>query len=111
MRVLDQSLAVPGRGLRGDRYWDAPRRSTPASGHASAVTLIEAEALDALEREQGIHLAPADTRRNLLTRGLALNELVGREFRVGCRCGTARPGNSRAGSPFPRRTPGSPIHP
>jgi MOSC domain-containing protein YiiM len=83
MRVLDQVLAVPGRGLQGDRYWDAPRRSTPASGGASAVTLIEAEALDALEREHGIHLAPADTRRNLLTRSLALNELVGREFRVG----------------------------
>jgi MOSC domain-containing protein YiiM len=83
MRVLDQVLAVPGRGLQDDRYFDAPQRPGSSVARASAVTLIEAEALDALEREHDIHLAPADTRRNLLTRGLALNELVGREFRVG----------------------------
>ena len=50
---------------------------------ACAITLIEAEALEALEREHGVRLEPHESRRNIVTRGVALNELVGREFRVG----------------------------
>jgi MOSC domain-containing protein YiiM len=75
MEAVSEVRAVPGRGLEGDRYFDADG--------ASAVTLIEAEALVRLEREHGIPLQPAEARRNLLTRGVALNGLVGREFRVG----------------------------
>jgi MOSC domain-containing protein YiiM len=47
------------------------------------VTLIESEALAALQRDYGITLTPAQTRRNLLTEGVPLNHLVGKEFRVG----------------------------
>jgi MOSC domain-containing protein YiiM len=47
------------------------------------ITLIEAEAIEALERELGMVLEPGETRRNLITRGVALNHLVGREFSVG----------------------------
>ena len=54
---------------------------TPGTGRN--LTLIEAEALDALEASTGVRLAPLDTRRNLITRGIGLNDLVGRRFRVG----------------------------
>ena len=47
------------------------------------MTLIEAEALEAIEHEQGIKLAPGESRRNVTTRGVPLNHLVGREFTVG----------------------------
>src|SRR5919108_5036154 len=69
--------AFAGRGLEGNRYFfdDAPA--------GRAVTLIAAEAVEALEREHGISLEPAATRRNVLTRGIDVNALVGRRFRIG----------------------------
>jgi MOSC domain-containing protein YiiM len=79
---VDEIEAVPGRGLVNDRYC---RRGEPAANGdpSQEVTLIESEALDFLKQEHGIELAPTQTRRNLLTRGVALNELVGRQFTVG----------------------------
>jgi MOSC domain-containing protein YiiM len=47
------------------------------------VTLIELEAIEALNQEDNLGLAPGQTRRNLLTQGVPLNHLVGKEFRVG----------------------------
>jgi MOSC domain-containing protein YiiM len=47
------------------------------------VTLIEAEAIEALPRDEGVAFEASESRRNLVTRGVALNHLVGREFRVG----------------------------
>lgn len=75
--------AVAGRGLVGDRYCVA--EGTFSKGHEpdKEVTLIEAEALDGLKREYEITLSPARARRNLVTRGVPLNHLVGREFAVG----------------------------
>jgi MOSC domain-containing protein YiiM len=72
-----------GRGLVGDRFHrqagERPEKHVPAR----EVTLIEAEALEALAREYGVELSGLESRRNLTTRGVALNHLVGREFRVG----------------------------
>jgi MOSC domain-containing protein YiiM len=51
--------------------------------HTADVTLIEAEAIEAVAREDGIELAPGETRRQIMTRGIALNDLVGERFRVG----------------------------
>jgi MOSC domain-containing protein YiiM len=69
--------AVAGRGLEGNRYFydDAPP--------GRAVTLIAAEAVEALEAEHGISLHAAETRRNVLTRGIDVNALVGKRFRIG----------------------------
>ncbi|MYQ40750.1 Uncharacterized protein conserved in bacteria [Streptomyces sp. LamerLS-316] len=84
-----QVHAVPGRGLAGDRnYWtgEGPRPHRRGTGRASGVcdvTLIEAEALDALACEHGITLTPAECRRNLVSRGIRLNPLVDQEFQVG----------------------------
>jgi MOSC domain-containing protein YiiM len=47
------------------------------------VTLIEAEGIEALAAGAGIHLALGESRRNVTTRGIRLNELVGRRFRIG----------------------------
>jgi len=79
LHLLDQIEAVPGRGLVGDRYF-----RKPGSGNATQeVTLIESEALDALSREHNIKLEMTQARRNLITQGVALNDLVGKTFRVG----------------------------
>ncbi len=89
MRPVPQVEAQVGAGLAGDRY--ASRRGTfskeeQAGGPtrpAAQVTLIEAEAVEAAAREYEIALDPSETRRNILTRGVALNHLVGREFSIG----------------------------
>jgi MOSC domain-containing protein YiiM len=77
-----EATALAGRGLAGDRYAaGAGTFSTWPKDHE--FTLIEGEAIDAMNRAPGIRLGPGDTRRNVTTRGIALNELVGREFTVG----------------------------
>jgi MOSC domain-containing protein YiiM len=75
---VDSVEAVSGRGLVGNRYFydgDAPP--------GRAITLIAAEAIEAFEQETGISLTAAESRRNVLTRGIDVNALVGKRFRVG----------------------------
>jgi MOSC domain-containing protein YiiM len=74
--------ALAGKGLEGDRKCRQPDTAKPPDP-AREVALIESEALEALAREDGIALDPSQTRRNLVTRNVPLNHLVGREFRVG----------------------------
>ncbi len=83
MRALTEARLVPGVGIEGDRY--ATRRGTYSDRHNvdREVTLIEFETLQALARDHAIELAPREHRRNLTTRGVPLNHLVGRYFRVG----------------------------
>jgi MOSC domain-containing protein YiiM len=79
---VEQAQAIPGVGLEGDRY--ALKLGTFFKPEPDfELTLIEAEALEALKREYEIELAPGEARRNLVTRGVALNHLVGKEFRIG----------------------------
>ena len=60
---------------------------TAGAGAGEALTLIASEALEGLEADTGIRLSAADSRRQVLTRGIDLNMLVGREFTVGAvRC-------------------------
>lgn len=75
--------AVAGRGLRGDRHFVPEDRETRSPGAGEDLTLIEAEALDAVVRDFDIRLGPGEHRRNLTTRGIALNHLVGEQFQVG----------------------------
>ena len=71
--------AVAGMGLMGNRYFGQQPGRYAADRQ---VTLIEAEAVEAV-RETGVPFTAMDARRNLVTRGVRLNELVGRTFRVG----------------------------
>ena len=65
-------VEVTGDGMVGDRY-----------SQARNITLIEVEALEGLLADTGIELSPAAVRRQVLTRGIRLNDLVGVRFRVG----------------------------
>jgi MOSC domain-containing protein YiiM len=83
MDALPEARLVSGTGLEGDRY--ATRLGTYSKNHHidRQATLIEVEVLEALARDRGIQLAPNEHRRNLTTRGVPLNHLVGQYFRVG----------------------------
>jgi MOSC domain-containing protein YiiM len=83
MRALAEARLVPGVGIEGDRY--ATRTGTYSDRHNvdREVTLIEFETLEALARDHGIELPPHEHRRNLTIRGVPLNHLVGRSFKVG----------------------------
>ena len=74
---------VPGRGVRGDRYFTGSGEFSHKTGSSRDLTLIEAEAIEGLAAEQGIEIDPEESRRNVLTRGIDLNALVGRTFYVG----------------------------
>jgi MOSC domain-containing protein YiiM len=47
------------------------------------LTLIEAETLAAILSETGVTLDPAEHRRNITTRAIALDPLIGQRFRIG----------------------------
>ena len=85
MQLVARAEALAGRGLEGDRY--AVRAGTFSSDTPTArgydLTLIEAEVLDELVLPDGNRLAYADARRNIITRGVDLNSLVGRRFLIG----------------------------
>jgi MOSC domain-containing protein YiiM len=86
MQSLADVRAVPGRGLEGDRYFGgngAFSSHTVPGREVTEVTLIESEVIEYLRENCGIDVAAADSRRNLVTRGVALNELIGRDFEVG----------------------------
>lgn len=83
MMGVESVLAVAGKGLEGDRYHRQTGTFSDSQKPDREVTLIEAEVLEALAHETGIALAPGASRRNITTRGVALNDLVGKEFSVG----------------------------
>lgn len=83
MKSIEEVRAAAGKGLEGDRYFSGLGTYSDHPGSGRHVTLIESEAIEALGRDYGIALAAAMARRNIVTRGVALNHLVGKEFRVG----------------------------
>lgn len=85
MSIVRSARALTGRGLDGDRYAAKAGTFTPAdyTSRGYDLTLIEAEVLDNLKLPDSGKLAYAEARRNLVTRGIDLNALVGRRFRVG----------------------------
>jgi len=66
------SIDVTDQGLPGDRYFGR-----------GDITLVEEEALDAFHEDTGIELSHAEIRRQVLTSGVRLNDLLGKRFRVG----------------------------
>src|ERR687887_1163165 len=73
LRWGEAGRASAGKGLEGDRRYFYEGGAEPGR----ALTLVEAENVEA------VGLAPGETRRQVTTRGVRLNELVGRRFRVG----------------------------
>ncbi len=76
MARIDEAVLEAGSGIRGDRY-------AGLGIPGSHVTFIAAEGIEAMVSRTGIPLAAAETRRNVLTRGVDVNALIGRRFRVG----------------------------
>ena len=83
MRSVERVRAIPGKGLEGDRYFNARGTYSDRPGPGREVTLIEAEAVEAMERDNEIAIPKGASRRNIITRGAPLNHLVGQEFEVG----------------------------
>lgn len=85
MRSVPVATAISGRGLEGDRYAAGAGTFTPGSDllRGYDITLIESEVLERLTLADGTRLVPEDSRRNIVSRGIDLNALVGREFRIG----------------------------
>jgi MOSC domain-containing protein YiiM len=82
MQELAEAQALAGAGLAGDRY--VLGTGFYSDGNTGRqLTLIAAEALETLAREHGVTLTRLECRRNLVTRGIELNGLVGQRFRVG----------------------------
>lgn len=76
--------AIAGRGLEGDRYFAGSGTFSPSPQKPDfEVTLIEWERVDTFARESGLMFTTAHARRNLVTEGVDLNALAGREFRIG----------------------------
>jgi MOSC domain-containing protein YiiM len=71
LHAADEVQVKTGAGIEGDRYGDKD------------ITLFEAEAIETLKADTGIELAPSEIRRNVMTRGVALNDLLGHRIRVG----------------------------
>ncbi len=70
--TVDSVNAVAGKGLEGDRHFH--EEGAPPG---QALTLVEAEMVE------DVALPPGSTRRQLTVRGVKLNDLVGKHFRVG----------------------------
>ncbi|MFI5106000.1 MAG: MOSC domain-containing protein, partial [Terriglobales bacterium] len=83
MEARDEVRAMPGRGLEGDRYFFSRGFYSNHPGGGRVLTLIDSEALQAAAEKLVKPFAAADARRNLVTRGVPLNHLVGQDFRVG----------------------------
>src|SRR5436190_13468376 len=71
LAAADSVRVVAGAGIEGDRYGNKD------------ITLFEAEAIEGLAAETGIVLESNEIRRNVMTRGVALNDLLGHRIRVG----------------------------
>jgi MOSC domain-containing protein YiiM len=72
LQTVEEARAVAGQGLEGDRHFH-PEGAPPGQ----ALTLVEAEEVE------GARLAPGGTRRQVTVRGVRLNDLIGKRFRVG----------------------------
>ncbi len=84
MASLIEVEAFPGRGLRGDRYFEGRGSFSPSPMRPDfEVTLIELENIEAFALASGRPFNAAQSRRNLVTAGIRLNDLVNREFTIG----------------------------
>lgn len=84
MTSLAEARLEAGRGIAGDRYFAGQGQFSPAvPDRDHELTLIEIEQVERLNAATGLALRSEELRRNLVTRGVALNDLVGVEFTLG----------------------------
>lgn len=85
MQTVEIVHAIPGRGIEGDRYFLGTGHFSEHFGKEHEITLIEVETIQALnaEHEELANFQAAEARRNVVTKDVPLNHLVGHEFQVG----------------------------
>jgi len=84
MESRDEVHAVPGKGIEGDRYFIGAGTFSPKPQKPDfEITLIEQENISAFAEASGLAFTEKDARRNIVTTGVRLNDLVDREFNVG----------------------------
>lgn len=81
MAAVESVDAVADRGLRGDRYFRGTGYYSGFDG--CEVTLVAGSALDTIHEEYDIDIRDGRHRRNLVTRGVALTDLLDTRFAVG----------------------------
>ena len=83
MVAVDSVLAIAGHGLEGDRYCLGNGFYSDKEGWGANVTLIQSEAIEAVNVGYSTDFTGAMLRRNLVTSGVKLDSLIGRDFRCG----------------------------
>lgn len=78
LEPLSTAELIAGKGIDGDRYC---QQAEPTK--AAQVSLVEAEQIEAYAEAASYPLQPHETRRNIVTRGIPLNDLVGKHFSIG----------------------------
>ncbi len=83
MKKVEQMNALAGQGIEGDRYFLGTGTYSKKPEPGRQVTLIKSETLESLKDKFDITVKPEESRRNILTRGIEINDLVGTGFFVG----------------------------
>ncbi|HEV8543790.1 MAG TPA: MOSC domain-containing protein [Verrucomicrobiae bacterium] len=84
MKARTDARAVPGKGLEGDRYFVGLGTFSPKLAKPDfELTLIESEKIEDFARASGLMFTSFHARRNIVTEGIDLNELAGKEFLLG----------------------------
>ncbi len=85
MRKIELAQLKAGKGIVGDRYYsDKGTFSEKLAGLPDKeLTLIESEEIDFFNKEYGFNFSYGDFRRNIVTKGIKLNQLEGKEFTIG----------------------------
>ena len=83
MKKVEQLYALAGRGIEGDRYFLSTGTYSKSPEPGRQVTLIKSEVLESLKNKLEINVKPEESRRNILTQGIEIYDLIGTEFYVG----------------------------
>jgi MOSC domain-containing protein YiiM len=83
LEAINEVRALAGKGLEADRYALGVGSFSRWPGTGRAVTFIEAEVIEDVALGSGLDLDEGRSRRNIVTTGIRLNDLVGRRFRIG----------------------------
>ena len=77
LKSVQEIEAIAGKGLVNDRHFKDNNKNE------SQITLIEIENINYYNKITGTDISPEDFRRNIVTEGTKLNDLVGKEFFIG----------------------------
>ncbi len=83
MKRVERLSALAGQGIEGDRYLLGTGTYSKKPEPGRQITLIQSEVLESLKDKFDITVKPEESRRNVLTEGIEINDLIGTEFFVG----------------------------